>query len=185
MSSANGRPDILTYSGKYFDYLEPERNEYDIYDIAHHLSNLCRFAGAVRSFYSVAQHCDLVSRLVPPRQALPALLHDGAEFVLVDIPRPLKQLLPDYKKIEARVERDLMTRFDLPYPMSAEVHDADRLALFIEQRDLMPAHEDYWAVFEGLDLSQIQNFPKIVPLLPQEAEQAFLARYRVLMTESV
>lgn len=177
MSSANGRPDILTVSGNYFDFLSPDNNVYGINDIAHALSHLCRFAGHTRSFYSVAQHCVLVSQLVHPRFALNGLLHDSAEAFLVDIPRPLKQLLSDYKAIERRVERSVLARFRLPYPMPNAVHIADRQALIIEQRDLMPPHDDTWAVLEGVNTDFTGT---IAPLDPLSARALFLDRYWAL-----
>jgi hypothetical protein len=178
MSSADGTPTILTHSGKYFSYVSPEQFVYDINDIAHHLGNLCRFAGAVRSFYSVAQHSVLVSSLLPPELMFAGLMHDAAEAFMVDIPRPLKQLLPDYKRIEACVEREVLRWFGLPYPMHHLVPTADRLALFIEQRDLMPVREDYWtAVRYGLVLDRVMDAPRIVPLGPEDARDLFLQEY--------
>jgi hypothetical protein len=175
----HGRSDIFTISGTYFDYLDPEHSEFTIHTIAHHLSNLCRFAGATIEFYSVAQHCVLVSHLVPTPHALAGLLHDATEAFMVDIPRPLKLLLPDYKTIEARVERAVLARFGLPYPMATEVHYADRVALFIEQRDLMAPHDHRtWQWID--DLTDDPGYPVIEPAPPKVARELFLARYAEL-----
>jgi hypothetical protein len=48
---------IRTFSGIKFPILEPQKECLSIVDIAHHLSNICRFTGATKFHYSVAQHC--------------------------------------------------------------------------------------------------------------------------------
>ena len=72
-------PWIQTYSGKKFWLDPPMWDQIDIIDIAHALSMTCRYGGHSKFFYSVAQHCCLMSRLVPKRLALAALLHDAVE----------------------------------------------------------------------------------------------------------
>ena len=47
---------ILTHSGQQFDLLRPTAGMIKPLDIAHALSNLCRFNGHTRTHYSVAQH---------------------------------------------------------------------------------------------------------------------------------
>src|SRR5690242_11754504 len=82
---------MQTYTGRRFWPLDPRVDDIDIGDIAHHLSLVCRFAGACREFYSVAQHCVGVSYVCDPKDALWGLLHDAAEAYVGDMVRPLKR----------------------------------------------------------------------------------------------
>lgn len=168
-------PTILLRSGEYFDFESPETSIITIGDIAHALSNLCRFTGHVHRFYSVAEHSIHASYLVPPEDAFAALMHDAAEAVLGDVSKPLKSLLPDYKRIEQRVERAIFARFGLPGNLPASIKVADRQMLGIEQRECMGNSDDW-----GRNTLDTSHGPVICFLSPPAACGAFLARYSEL-----
>lgn len=169
-------PSILTQSGHYFDYLEPEASHLTVQDIAHALAHICRFGGHVRTFFSVAQHSVLASYLVPDNDALAALMHDAAEAVLGDIPTPLKRLLPDYRTIESRVEQAIFAKFGLPYPLPSSVKQADLVMLATERRDLLPELTDEWPILIGITAHP----RRIESATPTAARHQFLARYAEL-----
>ena len=163
---------ILLESGKFYSYLNPETNDWTIEDIALSLSNLCRYSGQVQKFYSIAQHSYLVSYAVDQAYALDGLLHDGIEAFMVDIPTPLKVLLPDYKALEKQHEAELFKRFGLEFPMNLAVHKADRELLCAEVRDMKApnAHWDFCA-------TDVSHIPHIDPWTPYMARKMFLKRY--------
>ncbi len=115
--------------------------------IAHALSNLCRFGGHTKQFYSVAQHSVLCARQVPIEQIrlrLEVLLHDAAEAFICDLPRPVKDMLPDYRVLELRVDGAVRERFGLPTMMSDLVRQIDVRMLVTEARQLMRGSSGPW-----------------------------------------
>lgn len=170
------QPSILTSSGRYFDFIRPDLSLFDIHDIAHALSNLCRFTGHVRTFYSVAQHSVGASYAVPPEFAFEALMHDAAEAFVGDVSSPLKHLLPGYREIESRVESAIRARFGLPAEQSVAVKHSDLVMLATEKRDLMPAAGDTWPILRTIR----PLAAAIVPLDPGMACHTFLYRFAEL-----
>lgn len=162
---------LQTYSGRKFWPLDPRPEEVDLNDIAHALSNLCRFAGHSLEFYSVAQHSVLVSQIVPPKAALWGLLHDAAEAYCVDLPRPIKHDpgAAWYREVEQRIMCAVCERFGLAPVQPASVSWADQVLLSTERRDLM-THSPGWHVHERPLIKRIE------PWAPKEARHQFIQR---------
>ncbi len=169
------KTNIMTRSGFEFDLIDPSKNRFTVEDIAHALSNTCRYCGHVSEFFSVAQHSVMVSRLVPEQHAMIGLMHDASEAFIGDVAKPLKELLPDYKQVEARIEEFVLGRFGIdPHHMPPDIKRADMIALLTEQRDLM--HGPDKDVMKKWNIEPLQE--KIIPLPPKEAKELFLERYR-------
>lgn len=164
-------PEILLNSGNYFNYQHPEHSQWTLDDIAHGLAMTCRFGGQARRYYSVAEHSVYVSRLVPAELAWDALMHDAAEAFICDMPKPLKELLPDYKAVEKRVESAIAGRYGLRDPMPAEIKIADIQMLRAEQLQVMGNNDDWVWTFDVPEPDVT-----IACLLPDEAKALFLAR---------
>lgn len=93
----------LTFTGEKVFPNKPDPNVIDIEDIAHHLALENRYCGAAAWPYSVAQHSVYVARYAPPQYALEALLHDAGEYIMRDLPKPVKDSIDT--KEHTRLER--------------------------------------------------------------------------------
>lgn len=125
---------VGTYTGKEFGLEEPSPDNVCIEDIAHALSHICRFNGHIPLFYSVAQHCLLVSDKMPgtAKERLAGLMHDAAETYVCDIPSPVKPFLGEpYRVLFAKVQQAIMDRFQIE-SMSSMVSLYDRAAVVFE-----------------------------------------------------
>ncbi|MGY8666255.1 hypothetical protein Q3C01_28440 [Bradyrhizobium sp. UFLA05-109] len=168
-------PTIMLRSGAWFDFCAPASSDFTIEDIAHGLANTCRYSGQCDDFYSVAEHSILVSQVADGCE-FEALLHDAAEAFVGDITRPLKQMLPDYKKIEIEVERAILDRFGISWPLPEKVKLADLRVLAAEQRQIMPEGTDTWAREQRVDPAPIV----VRHLSPKDAKRIFLERFEAL-----
>jgi hypothetical protein len=133
---------IRTYTGIYMNVFEPTLDMICIEDIAHSLSMQCRFAGHLNYFYSIAQHSIMVARYVSKENKLAALLHDASEAYLLDIPRPIKVRMPEYKAIEDNLMKKIAEKFDFEYPLCLEIKEADDRELKYEWETLMLGREN-------------------------------------------
>jgi hypothetical protein len=139
-------PWLQTYTGKAFVPIAPDADLIDIRDIAIALSREARYNGHTRTLepYSVAQHCVLISRVLPKPLKLAGLLHDAAEAYCKDLTWSVKSLLPEYKIIETPIEKAIAERFGLQFPYPSEIKEADNRMLATEKRDLLSKEPRPW-----------------------------------------
>ena len=164
-----------TASGRLVYPLDLDPEDVDLGDIAYSLSNLCRFGGHTNRFYSVAEHSVRVSQKCLKKDALTGLLHDASEAYLVDLPRPVKVYLSEYRQYEEKVQRVIAGKFGITWPYPASVYEADHRLLVTEMRDLMTHY-----INEGLVIKPYKEI--IDPMTPSQSRRAFLARYKELTT---
>jgi hypothetical protein len=168
------KPWIQTYSGIKFHFTEPDPAEININDIAHALSNLCRFTGHVRKYYSVAEHSIYVSQLVPSRLALAGLLHDAAEAYIGDMAKPIKEQMEEFRHLEYFILDTIFQKFDLPseylYNDYKEIKNVDYKLCYTEGNQLMPDVSQW--------IKQVMPYPLTIRCLPPSlAEAEFLQRF--------
>jgi 5'-deoxynucleotidase YfbR-like HD superfamily hydrolase len=175
-------PYLQTVSGRWVNPFDPDPEQLDAGDIARALANLCRFGGHSRSFYSVAQHSVIVSRLVEERtgdaeDAFAALMHDASEAYLGDMPHPLKHRSPlgaAYKAAEDHLEHALRDRFRIK-PDVPEIKRVDK-ALLAAERKAFSAERWRWPELEGVEPLAVE----LTAWPPDEAAKAFAERYAEL-----
>lgn len=167
---------FLTYTGLQFYPLDPRPADITPFDIAHHLSLVCRFNGACRVFYSVAQHSCIVSDHITDDYKLPGLMHDATEAYCGDMVRPLKRSMPAYCDVEEKIWVAILHRFKIEWNSFVvhKVKEADNRALMTERRDLMNPSPHQWSVSE----SEFPPFKdKVEAWSPEKAEAEFLERF--------
>lgn len=167
---------MQTFTGKKFFPLKPNVDDICIEDIAHHLSMLCRYNGATKMYYSVAQHSVLVSKQYEDRgHRLAGLLHDASEAYFGDFIRPLKYQ-PEFKFVleaDERLQELINAKFGLEPFAHTLVKDAD-IAVFLAEAHtdalMSPRHPDW-------KLPESQSIAGFSPWSPETAEAIFLREF--------
>jgi uncharacterized protein len=166
---------IMTHTGLKIYPLDPSPEEICFEDIAHALSNICRYTGHCSNFYSVAQHSVYVSVYSSHENALWGLLHDASEAYLCDIARPVKRsdYLKGYREVEERMMKVIAQKFCLSWPIPDEIKNLDNAFIMTEARDL------------GFDTTNWKKYAdplniKIIPILPEKAKQSFYDWFAVI-----
>lgn len=166
---------IRTFTGKRFYPLKPTIEDIDIVDIAHALSNQCRFSGHAAWHYGVGQHSVYVSQVVrrlggSSTDIMWGLLHDASEAYLVDLPTPVKRQVVGYNDAEKQVMKIVANYFGLPEKMPEVVKMADEIMLSTEARDLMGNPTDW-------NLRVLPAEFNIVEMSPRQAMKDFIYNF--------
>ena len=175
LTSIKGTPDrrgnwMQTYSGGEIYPIDPLPEEIDIRDIAGALSKMCRYGGHCLRFYSVAEHCVLLSRKIDEPHKLAALMHDASEAYLVDIPRPIKPFLQNYAEIEDNLMQAIALKFGFQWPMADAIRDIDTRVLADERNQAMAPPPRDWGVGEPIGIT-------LEFWSPERAESEYLAQF--------
>jgi hypothetical protein len=170
-----------TWSGRRVNLAEPRLEDIDPFDIAEHLSKLCRRQGTLHAYYSEAQHAVIVARACAPEWQAWALLYGAHAYLLGRQMALLRLLLDDLgvppvmRALEQRLDAAIHARFGLAFPAPeaarAAVTAAAHRAAATEARDLMPSRRG----------DHGQPLPhRIKPLPPAPAAELWLDECRRL-----
>jgi uncharacterized protein len=87
-------------------------------DIAHGLSNNCRWNGHTQKFWSVAQHCCMMHDMAHDGERLTGLFHDAEEAYWGDMIKPLKNIInekcPEITERMRHLRKLIFDKFSIP-----------------------------------------------------------------------
>jgi 5'-deoxynucleotidase YfbR-like HD superfamily hydrolase len=157
----NFTPDgcMRTMTGKKLDIMNPCVSQIDILDIACGLANKAHFSGQYSGYFSIAEHCMMVANYTPEAYKMVALLHDASEAYIGDMIKPLKVMLPEFQKIENRLQEVIFEAFNL------NVNDIQ----YVKQQDKLIQKMEYDFFYNGEG--------ELECLSPNDAMNAFLEMF--------
>lgn len=137
---------FATYTGLLIDPKNVKLEDINLIDIAHHLTNINRYGGALdfEQHYSVAEHSILLTEYVLHwydnniELAKYALMHDASEAYLGDVVSGLKKYLWDYKDIESRLQFTICEKYDVRLCWGDVINELDKRMLLDEVKFLSP-----------------------------------------------
>ena len=176
-------PLICTFTGKRFNPLDPDPELIDIEDIAHGLSNVCRYGGQCKEFFSVAQHSTLVAASILRDngswdEAKWGLLHDAPEAYIGDIVAPLKvqEEYTFYREAEDNLMEAIAERFGLVSPMPEIVKKHDLIVRETEMRDFGSVPKELRGHYDVLP-------GRITPKIPSVAKREYIWAFEELFDQ--
>jgi len=140
---------MMTCTGAEVVYLDPSHTRIRGRDLLVHLSNSCRYSGAIK--VPILLHLALCTRLglllgCTPQTLAYVAAHDLHEAYVGDLPTGLKRVLPGWEKIEDAWEQYVHEQLGLAWPpphnVKLFVKAIDLVALLVEMRHFQ--HPCYW-----------------------------------------
>lgn len=125
-------------SGRCIDLAAFTAEDVDLDDIAWGLSRIPRFIGNTYRPFTVVEHSIMVMEILRwkgygPDVCFQGLMHDAGEYLLGDVPAPVKAMVPEIRTFEKNVIwPPIADRFGLPHQLHPSVHWADWVALYVE-----------------------------------------------------
>jgi len=181
---------MTLYSGIDIDIFNIRPEQIYIEDIAHALSNMCRYGGHCLFHYSVAQHSVLCSyEEGTPEEQFDFLMHDSPEYVMSDLIRPIKHRpeFKHYRDAEDKLQKIISKKYNLKFPLSKRTHDVDNQVLIREIRELiieqseinLKSREEEISLREARKILRSEKLYNctIEKISPEEAEELFLNRF--------
>ena len=188
MSYVPGGTEMETASGLYMDLAAPDPSSVRLEDVAHHLSQTCRYTGATSRHYSVAEHAVLVALKLAhdghsPLVQIAGLHHDDAEAYVGDNSRPLKACVPQLRDLERTGVEAVVSALGLhlvPFDDPA-VKAADDWALAAEAWHLLPSRGRSWFC-DGL-YDPVGRYPSLwqLGMSAEDAERMWMREHRCLV----
>lgn len=162
---------FATHSDKLVDFNDLDNIPFCLEDIAHHLTKICRFGGALpfNEHYSVAEHSiNLVQYAyknghnIDIQKAL--LMHDATEAYLGDMVTGVKSQCKDYQDLELKVDNLLRDNYNIPKEgwVKSFVNQLDKRIVLDEAKLLRPDSYELFVQTSkvkplGISISRIKN----------------------------
>lgn len=144
---------VVNEDGELIDLAYPKPGDMRLSTIACALSKMCRYGCRIRCFYSVAEHSLIATEWAlscgaTNEQALAILMHDAAEAICGDMPKPMKVMLGDaYRRIEARCQAAVSAQYNIDFEKHHDIIKVyDRQMLYVEKNMLFPEGSADWGI---------------------------------------
>lgn len=175
-----------------------EQGHLDFRDVSRSISKICRYNGACKLFYSVAEHSMILAdTFEEPELKMYALLHDAQEAYLGDNCEPFKghlwvhhgQDIEHIRRFEAKIQGTIFQVLGLSPCLPKIVDDRDKAMLEWEMRQMFDGPFPDWLVEKWDRWTDVMNSmglsKDIEGLDHEEAERRYLkmvgTTYRALV----